>query len=62
MTEFKKAVAALPPEMQTLLHLAMSKNASVEMQVEAAKSIVDGSPIFALRMFVFHVIQAQAQI
>lgn len=62
MTELKKAVAALPPEMQTLLRLATAPNATREVQREAASSIVEGSPISSLKKFFFHFINAQSHV
>lgn len=54
------AVNVLPREMQTLFLLASAPNATHEMQIAAAKSITEGTPIGALRAFMYCVIK-QAQ-
>jgi hypothetical protein len=50
---------ALPPEKRTLLQLATASNANAEIQATAAKEIVEGVDIPALRKFVLAVIQNQ---
>jgi hypothetical protein len=54
---FDSAVDALPPEMQTLVRIATGTNATVEIQAEAAKSIIEGTPLPLLKKFVFRLIQ-----
>jgi len=60
--ELQKAISSLPPEMQTLLRLATAPNSTREVQLEAARSIVEGSPISSLRKFFFHFIGAQSHV
>lgn len=50
------ALDVLPAEMRTLVMLATAPNATKEMQVAAAKSIIEGTPIGALKAFMYCVI------
>ncbi|WP_310613049.1 hypothetical protein [Limnohabitans sp.] len=54
---FDSVVEVLPPEMQTLVRIAIDTNATVEIQAEAAKSIVEGTPLPLLKKFVLRFIQ-----
>lgn len=51
------ALDVLPAEMRTLVMLATAPNATKEMQVAAAKSVIEGTPIVALKAFMYCVIR-----
>ena len=60
MSAFPECVLnTLPTAKQTLLHMATVSNATAEFQATAAKEIVEGTDIPALRRFVLAVIQNQ---
>jgi hypothetical protein len=58
MAELRTAIDALPPEMQTLAHLATAPNAGEEIQFSVAQSIAMDTPHRALTEFIFQVIKA----
>lgn len=56
-TEKMSALDVLPAEMRTLVMLATVPNATKEMQVAAAESIIEGTPLGSLKAFMYCVIR-----